>query len=110
MAAIGMHWLLPPRIGRRTYFLQFVLPAFLTMLAAAIIAPPLAFDRYFLFALLALTPGWLFFSVGRCHDLGRSGTFLFILLIPTIGPLWLYGELCFRRGAKGMNRFGPSPV
>jgi uncharacterized membrane protein YhaH (DUF805 family) len=57
-----------------------------------------------------LMPAWLFFSVGRCHDIGRSGKFLFIMLIPWIGPAWLYGELCFRRGTKGPNRFGPSPV
>ena len=110
MAVFGSGLLRPPRIRRKTYFLQFVLPAFLTVLAVTIVAPPLSFDLYFLTAMLLLLPGWVFFGVGRCHDFGRSGWFLLVFFVPMIGPFWVNLELCLHRGAAGSNRFGPNPA
>jgi uncharacterized membrane protein YhaH (DUF805 family) len=48
-------------------------------------------------------------DIKRLHDRNRSGWFLFIVLIPIIGVLWLLIELLFLDGTPGPNRFGPSP-
>lgn len=48
--------------------------------------------------------------VKRCHDRDRTGWFIFIMLVPFIGPIWLLIELGFLRGTPGPNRFGPDPL
>lgn len=55
---------------------------------------------------------WIGFAlyVKRCHDRDRSGWFVLILLIPVVGPLWLWIELGLLRGTMGPNRFGPDPL
>lgn len=45
----------------------------------------------------------------RCHDIGRSAAWLFVLLIPVAGPLWLFAVLGFRRGNPGVNQYGSDP-
>ncbi|MFI7026726.1 DUF805 domain-containing protein [Micromonospora sp. NPDC049900] len=47
-------------------------------------------------------------SVRRLHDLGRSGWWLLIGLIPIVG--WIVLIVFFvQDGQPGPNRFGPSP-
>ena len=55
---------------------------------------------------------WSLFAilVKRYHDLGRSGWWLVLLLIPVIGVLWVFIELALRRGKPGQNRYGADPV
>jgi uncharacterized membrane protein YhaH (DUF805 family) len=48
-------------------------------------------------------------SIQRLHDIGRRGTAMFLLLIPILGPVWLFMLLC-RRGAEGTNRHGADPM
>lgn len=64
-------------------------------------------------ATLALYPVlyWcvLALAIKRCHDIGRSGARLLLLLLPLLGPLWILFELSFRRGTTGENGFGPQP-
>lgn len=45
----------------------------------------------------------------RCHDIGRSGWWLLLLLLPIIGLLWMIAVLAFRRGNPGSNQYGPDP-
>ncbi len=54
---------------------------------------------------------WSFFSIlaKRYHDLGRSGWWLLLLLIPLAGVVWVCFELALRRGRPGENRYGPDP-
>ena len=49
-------------------------------------------------------------TVKRCHDRDRTGWFLFIMLVPFIGGIWLFIELGLLRGTVGPNRFGPDPL
>lgn len=51
---------------------------------------------------------WLGLRLGvrRYHDLGRSGAWLALLLIPLLGPLWVAVELLLRGGRREANRFG----
>lgn len=58
--------------------------------------------------LVLLLPG-LAVAVRRLHDLGRSGWWLLISLVPLIGVLVLLVWDC-RRGTPGPNRHGPDPL
>ena len=46
--------------------------------------------------------------VRRLHDVGKSGWFFLIVLIPLIGAIWLL-ILLFRDGEQGENKWGPNP-
>ena len=55
--------------------------------------------------LIHLIPG-VTASIRRMHDLDRTGRWVFLLLVPVLGWLWL-ASLCERRGTPGPNRYGP---
>ena len=46
--------------------------------------------------------------VRRLHDVGKSGWFYFISLIPFIGAIWLLILFC-TEGQKQDNKWGPDP-
>lgn len=60
-----------------------------------------------IWALGNLVPG-IAVAVRRLHDIGRSGWWLLLGLIPLIGALVLLYWMCCR-GTSGTNRFGPDP-
>ena len=62
---------------------------------------------YTICGLLHFIPG-LALGVRRLHDLGKSGWFYLILLIPFIGVAWLLIIFCFE-GKKEDNKYGPNP-
>ena len=62
---------------------------------------------YCLYYLAFLIPG-IAVSVRRLHDIGKSGWFLFISLIPIIGSIWLVVLFC-TDGTAGENEYGANP-
>ncbi|MBT3559904.1 MAG: DUF805 domain-containing protein [Flavobacteriaceae bacterium] len=46
--------------------------------------------------------------VRRLHDVGKSGWFYFIVLIPLVGAIWLLVLFC-TDGDQGENKWGPNP-
>ena len=62
---------------------------------------------YFLYALAVLLPG-LAVAVRRLHDVGKSGWFMLIGLIPIVGAIWLL-VLCCTEGNPGTNEYGANP-
>jgi uncharacterized membrane protein YhaH (DUF805 family) len=46
--------------------------------------------------------------VRRMHDLGKSGWWYFITLIPLVGAIWLF-VLLVTEGNRGDNAYGPDP-
>lgn len=60
---------------------------------------------YSLYALATFLPG-LAVTVRRLHDVGKSGWFYFIVLIPIIGAFWLL-YLLIKEGDQGTNSYGP---
>jgi len=48
-------------------------------------------------------------SVRRLHDTDRGGIWLFINLMPLIGPIWFTVLMCLP-GTRGDNRFGGDPI
>lgn len=62
---------------------------------------------YVAYALFTFLPG-LAVTVRRLHDVGKSGWFFFIVLIPVIGAIWLLVLMC-TAGQPGMNKWGQNP-
>ena len=62
---------------------------------------------YTLFSLGILLP-YLAVTVRRLHDIGKSGWWYFIGLIPIIGGIWLI-VLLATAGEPGDNQYGPNP-
>ena len=62
---------------------------------------------YMLFSLGILLP-YLAVTVRRLHDIGKSGWWYFIGLIPIIGGIWLI-VLLATDGMPGENQYGPNP-
>ncbi|MEY4906138.1 MAG: hypothetical protein RLZZ292_3953 [Bacteroidota bacterium] len=60
-----------------------------------------------LYSLLVLLPG-IAVLVRRLHDVGKSGWFFFIALIPLVGIIWLLVVLC-TEGDDHTNDYGPDP-
>lgn len=70
------------------------------------IAPRLGVPALDLVVLIMLTA----LSVKRLKDRGHSPFALLWILIPVLGPLWLFFELGFRRGTEGENQHGEDPL
>ncbi len=62
---------------------------------------------YLLFALATLIP-YLAVFVRRLHDIGKSGWWYFIILIPVVGVIWLI-ILLATDGEPGENQYGLNP-
>lgn len=95
--------------ARRAEYWQFTLIDFII---SVIISLPTMFNEkvnyfYIIYALIAFLPKWTV-SVRRLHDVGKSGWFLLINLIPVVGAIWVLVLSC-RDGEAGSNRFGFNP-
>lgn len=62
---------------------------------------------YVLYGLAVFIPG-LAVLVRRLHDVGKSGWFCFIILIPLVGVIWIL-VLLFTDSQVGPNKYGPNP-
>ena len=62
---------------------------------------------YSIVGLVHLIPAWGVL-VRRLHDVGKSGWFMLISLVPIIGGIWLLVLLC-TDGDSSENAYGPSP-
>jgi uncharacterized membrane protein YhaH (DUF805 family) len=47
--------------------------------------------------------------VRRLHDIDKEGRDIFVVILPIVGPIFLF-MWCCRRGTVGENRFGPDPL
>ncbi|MBI4289937.1 MAG: DUF805 domain-containing protein [Betaproteobacteria bacterium] len=91
------------RAGRPEYW-WFFLFSFLVQMAGGMVSQALA-------GLLSLALLLPILAVGarRLHDIGRSGWWLLVGLIPLIG--WLVLLYWFiQRGAEGVNAYGDAPA
>lgn len=62
---------------------------------------------YIIYGLAVFLPG-LAVGVRRLHDVGKSGWFYFIILVPIIGAIWLL-VLFATEGQHGENQYGSDP-
>ncbi len=110
----ALRWFLDPiknhyfdfdgRASREQYWM-FFLSIVLISLALSLLGSEMIVN---LFSLAVLLPN-LAISVRRLHDIGKSGLWLLIILIPIIGFIVL---LVFhvRAGQRGTNQYGPDPL
>ena len=89
--------------ARRKEYWMFVLFNIIFVCVSAVIHPAL----YLIYFLVIFIPS-LAVTVRRLHDIGKSGWFYFISLIPLVGPIWLLVLLC-TEGNADENKYGPSP-
>ena len=62
---------------------------------------------FFLYAVAVFLPG-LAVNIRRLHDIGKSGWWYLIYLIPIIGAIWLTVLMCLD-SAPGENQWGENP-
>lgn len=90
------------------YFLLFNFIVLATLLIlGSLINDSLGLILYIGYVLVSFVPN-LALSVRRLHDVGKSGWFLFIALIPLIGGIWLIVLNC-TDSDPGENEYGPNP-
>jgi uncharacterized membrane protein YhaH (DUF805 family) len=77
------------------------------MVSAASKSENVALGLMVVFALGVLIPG-IAVQVRRLHDIGKSGVWIFISLVPIIGGIWLLVLNC-SEGQNGQNQYGPDP-
>jgi uncharacterized membrane protein YhaH (DUF805 family) len=119
-----MHWYLQViknnyanfsgRAGRKEYWMFvlvqliiFILALIYTSLIDEFFGTPVVGSILGLYLLATLIP-WLALNVRRLHDIGKSGGYIFINLIPIIGRIW-YIVLVATEGEYGNNSYGPDP-
>ena len=109
IGAIKKYAVFDGRTRRKEYWM-FVL---FNMIFAFIVSllDELVFDSqeilFTLYRLFIFVPS-LSVTVRRLHDVGKSGWFLLILLIPIIGIIWILILLC-KDGEPGTNKYGENP-
>ena len=96
------------RARRREYW-GFTLFAYISIIILNILAKSISIFGipYLIFCLGIFIPS-LSIAVRRLHDVGKSGWFLLLLLIPFVGPIWLLVLNC-TDGVLGDNEYGPNP-
>lgn len=62
---------------------------------------------YLVYVVATILPN-LGVAIRRLHDIGKSGWWILIELIPLIGSIWLI-VLFARNGEPGENKYGPDP-
>ena len=103
------------RISKKTYWICGILPVIaMSVISVVLYTSPLTASRWAridlpilleLIMLLAAIYVGLMLSIKRSHDLGYSGFFSLVLLVPFVNlwPLVMFG---FFTGAEGENKYG----
>ncbi len=95
--------------ARRTEYWMFAL--FNIIIGSILLAIDLGLGTYgalySIYGLVVLIPG-LAVAVRRLHDVGKSGWFLLVGLIPIIGAIWLL-ILMVTDSQIGSNKWGENP-
>ncbi len=101
--------------ARRTEYWMFALFNFLAYFGVLIVSgllnnlfgTEMFGGLIFLYVVFSFVPS-LAVTVRRLHDVGKSGWFLFISLIPLIGAIWLF-VLYVTEGDYRSNEYGNNP-
>ncbi len=95
--------------ARRKEYWMFVLFNMLIVLGIQIIEAVLGTGGMLvgLYSLAVLLPGWAVFT-RRMHDIGKSGWWWLLALIPIVGAIVLFVFVC-KDSEPGDNAYGPNP-
>ncbi|WP_010523027.1 DUF805 domain-containing protein [Aquimarina agarivorans] len=97
------------RARRKEYWMFTLISTIISYIIVGItyaISPELVALSY-IYSLAVALPS-LAVVVRRLHDIGKSGWFFLIILIPLIGAIWLIVLLC-QDSEPGPNEYGPNP-
>jgi len=94
------------RAGRKEYWM-FVLFNFIFALAAFLLGL-ITFGLLYIVYVVAVFVPTLAVSIRRLHDIGKSGWYYLINLIPIAGPIWFLVLMC-TDSQPGDNQYGPNP-
>ncbi|MGH7884546.1 MAG: DUF805 domain-containing protein [Thermodesulfobacteriota bacterium] len=99
------------RIGRRTYWVEGILPLLILLLIVYAIDSILGAGGLLATAaqVAALYPS-VSIGIKRFHDRDKSGWWVLISLIPVIGSLWYLIECGFLKGTDDDNKYGGDPL
>ena len=89
------------RSRRSEYWWVYLFNMIVSALISAVVA-----DLAWIWSLVTLVPG-IALSIRRMHDIGKSGWWLFISLVPLAGPIILLVYMCRDSGPD--NQWGPNP-
>ena len=95
--------------ARRSEYWYFFLFSFIVTMVISVLVNALSLPSFIsgLVSLALLVPG-LAVAWRRLHDIGKSGAWYFLGLIPIIGTIILLIWLC-KDSDPGENQFGPNP-
>lgn len=89
------------------YFTLFNVAVFILLVVLATVIGKLFMFVYYAYMLAILVPS-IAVSIRRMHDIGRSGWWVLISLVPMIGSIWFI-VLAALPSQLGPNKFGPNP-
>lgn len=89
------------------YFMLFNAVVGIVLYALAAAVATFFLYIYYIYALAVIVPN-IAVAIRRMHDIGRSGWWILISLVPLIGSIW-YIVLCALPSQLGPNKFGPNP-
>lgn len=95
--------------ARRKEFWMFVLFNSIAVIILGIIDYAIEMDILTTIYFLAVIVPALAIQVRRLHDIGKSGAWWFIYLIPIVGPIWMLVLSC-TAGIVGENEYGEDPI
>ncbi len=94
--------------ARRTEYWMFVLCNLGVGIVAGLLDYLVGLQVFSYLASLALLVPGLAVAVRRLHDVGKSGWYYFLCLIPLIGAIWLLVLFC-KDSQPGENEWGANP-
>lgn len=98
------------RLNRKPYLIRNIWLWIISCIASGMIH--LAFVPLMVIgAILSIASGIsnLMLSIRRCHDIGKSGWWLLLLVIPVVNIIF-YLYLYLKKGTTGPNSYGPDPL
>ena len=95
------------RARRKEYWMFALVNFVITLILGVIDQMATGGILQLVYGLAILLPG-LGVSVRRLHDIGKSGWWLLLGLIPIVGPIVLLVFVCLD-GKPGTNEYGPNP-
>ncbi len=97
------------RASRREYWLFDIFEVILSIVlfGISLVAPLVQALLSFILGIALFLPRWGV-AVRRCHDIGHSGWWICMNLIPLVGPIIYFVSVCFP-SQPGTNKYGLNP-